>query len=46
MDRTKAKEIAAAWMLWLWIERPEWMTKMPDQKAVDKLIDLLVTETK
>ena len=37
----KARNIVALWSIDLWIEKPEWLSKMPDKAAIERLIGLI-----
>ncbi len=38
-EQEEAKRIVTEWFLRLWIERPSWLTAIPDQTATQDLID-------
>lgn len=38
-EPSTGRKIVAEWMLELWLKRPGWMTRMPDQADVDALVE-------
>lgn len=44
--KNKIRQIVAGWLVQLWIDRPEWLVRMPDRKEVDDLIDRITEGTK